>query len=297
MKDKSTERLSTDTSTTLAFNPFTGPEHQGFVLDGGQPAVLLIHGFPGTPHEMRPLAEALHAWGWTAQALLLPGFGPELDLLPTMRLADWTQAVRDAAHALRRSHRPFVVIGFSMGGSLALATASELQPDALILLSPFTGLQTRLWQWLPLFRRLVPRLRPFRLFKPNFSDPRFRQGMEGFLPGVDWDDPAAQAAMRDFTVPVAVLDEVRKAGNTALQAVAEATMPALILQGREDPIVPPKQTRQLLSLYSGPHCYAELDGAHDLPDPEGTGWPQVTSAIRRFLQGQLGIAPEHTEMC
>ena len=44
-------------------NPFTGPEHQAFILRGGEPAALLIHGFPGTPREMRPLAETLHAQG------------------------------------------------------------------------------------------------------------------------------------------------------------------------------------------------------------------------------------------
>ncbi len=175
-------------------------------------------------------------------------------------------------------------------------TAASLQPDALILLSPFTGLQSRLWQWVPRLGRLIPRVRPFRLFKPDFSDPRFRKGMEGFLPDVDWDDPEVQAALRDFSVPLAMVNEVRKAGNAAKHAAAHAAMPVLILQGKDDPIVRPAETRQLLSCYAGPHCYSELDGAHDLPDPEGAAWPQVTSAIRRFLQGQLGVVPAHMEM-
>ena len=178
----------------------------------------------------------------------------------------------------------------------ASSARQRLQPDALILLSPFTGLQSRLWQWVPRLGRLIPRVRPFRLFKPDFSDPCFRKGMEGFLPDVDWDDPEVQAALRDFSVPLAMVNEVRKAGNAAKQAAAHAAMPALILQGKDDPIVRPAETRQLLSRYAGPHCYSELDGAHDLPDPEGAAWPQVTSTIRRFLQGQLGVVPAHMEM-
>jgi len=213
-----------------------------------------------------------------------------------MRVNDWRQAIVKAVQGLKRTHRPLVILGFSMAAALALSTAPSLQPDALILLSPFTGLQSRLWQWVPRLGRLIPRVRPFRLFKPDFSDPRFRKGMEGFLPDVDWDDPEVQAALRDFSVPLRMLDEVRKVGNAARQAAAHATMPALILQGKDDPIVRPIQTRQLLSRYAGPHCYIELDGAHDLPDPEGTAWPEVTSAIRRFLQGRLGVVPEHMEM-
>ena len=41
----------------LPFTPFTAPEHQDFTLPGGRPAVLLVHGYPGTPHEMHAAHE------------------------------------------------------------------------------------------------------------------------------------------------------------------------------------------------------------------------------------------------
>ncbi len=53
----------------LPFNPFNGPEHADFTIPGGDPAALLVHGFPGTPAEMRPLAEALNERGWTARVI------------------------------------------------------------------------------------------------------------------------------------------------------------------------------------------------------------------------------------
>ena len=80
----------------LPYNPFNGPEHADFTISGGKPAALLVHGFPGTPAEMRPLAQALNERGWTVRGLLLPGFGSDLDTLPFRRAEDWTRSVRNA---------------------------------------------------------------------------------------------------------------------------------------------------------------------------------------------------------
>ena len=39
---------------------FQGEHHADFLIERGEPAALLIHGFPGTPAEMRPLAPLLN---------------------------------------------------------------------------------------------------------------------------------------------------------------------------------------------------------------------------------------------
>ena len=57
---------------------FTDPRHAPFTLEGGQPAAVLVHGFPGTALEMRQVGESLNRAGWTVRGLCLPGFGPEL---------------------------------------------------------------------------------------------------------------------------------------------------------------------------------------------------------------------------
>lgn len=268
----------------LPVNPFTGPEHRSFTLAGADWAVVLVHGFPGTPHELRPLARVIHAQGWSARALLLPGFGPELESLPQRRLPEWQEAICAAAEACRRSHRVLVLLGYSLGGGLVLSVAPQIRPDALILISPFTGIPHPLWHLLPLFRRLVPSLRPFRLFKPDFQDPRFRERMDSFLPGLDWGDPAVQAGLRDFRIPVALLDELRKAGRAALQAAHRTRSPALVLQGTEDETVPSHLTRRLVYTYRGPVWYREFCAGHDLPDDTQPAWPQVCRTVTAFLQ-------------
>ena len=116
---------------------FQGEEHQSFLLVGGRPAALLVHGFPGSPAEMRPVGEALHDAGWTVQGLLLPGFGPDIATLQQRRLEDWQAAVANAMASLRREHDPLLLVGLSMGGALALQAAADTPPDGLILLAPF----------------------------------------------------------------------------------------------------------------------------------------------------------------
>ncbi len=269
----------------LPFNPFTGPEHESFTLQGGQSAVLLIHGFPGTPNEMRPLAELLHAGGLTVQALLLPGFGPDLDTLAERRHGEWLAAIQTAITALKKTHKRVIVGGFSMGGALALASAPQTQSDALLLLAPFWRLSHPLWNVMPIMSRIFPTIRPFRLFKPDFSNPDMRRGMAAMMPGVDLDDPQVQQGMRDFAVPIGMFNEVRKVGQLAAQAATQVHVPTLVAQGDKDPIVTSTQTGQLLRNFSEPVTYVELPAQHDLLDETKPAWPTLTVEIERFLLG------------
>jgi hypothetical protein len=93
--------------TLPAIEFFSGAEHAAFRLDGGAPAALLLHGFLGTPAEMRGLAGALNRQGWTAEVPLLPGFGSDVATLTERRCMEWLDAVEAAARGLTATgHRP-----------------------------------------------------------------------------------------------------------------------------------------------------------------------------------------------
>ncbi|MEM7033366.1 MAG: alpha/beta fold hydrolase, partial [Chloroflexota bacterium] len=111
--------------------------YQPFHYLGGSSAALLVHGFPGTPAEMRPLGLVLHQQGWTVQGLLLPGFGPQIGNLFEQDYQIWCQAVLSALTALQKNHKTVLLVGYSMGGALALQTATQRPPDALVLVAPF----------------------------------------------------------------------------------------------------------------------------------------------------------------
>ena len=68
------------------------PGAEPFSATGGDRGVLVLHGFTGSPHSMRPLAESLANRGYSVELPRLPGHGTTLeDLVPT-RWGDWSAA-------------------------------------------------------------------------------------------------------------------------------------------------------------------------------------------------------------
>jgi esterase/lipase len=153
---------------------FAGDEHQPFYWEGGEGAVLLIHGFMGTPAEMRPLAQEFHIAEWTVQGLLLPGFGPQIDTLFDRHYQEWIKTTRFALEQLREKHEPVLLIGYSMGAAVAINVAINSLPDKMILLAPFSRIGNTfhriIWQFV---KRPVLYPQPFK--KADFTNARIRQ--------------------------------------------------------------------------------------------------------------------------
>src|SRR5262245_56069673 len=113
---------------------YAHPDHQEFRYSGGRARALLIHGFLGSPRDMRPLGEALAAVGVDVRGVLLPGFGPDTARLSRVRADEWLAAARSAWNELRDGAERTTLIGFSMGGAIALSLAAESgqAPDHLV---------------------------------------------------------------------------------------------------------------------------------------------------------------------
>lgn len=269
---------------------YDDPQYQPFFWRGTHGAVLLVHGFPGTPAELRPLGEAFHLAGWTAQGILLPGFGPDIRTILARSYADWAEAVRRALAALRQEHSPVLLLGYSMGGALAAAVGGEATDgrplaDGVILLAPF-------WLAVPDWQRALLRvLKPFLpptfapLAQADLSDPEMRETVGALLPGLDLNDPRAQEEVRRFSIPAPVLDQLDRASDAAYAGAARLQMPVLLVQGRQDQLVRPAGTRRLLARIPGPVRYVEVDAGHDLVGPDNPAWPAVVEALLRFADG------------
>ncbi|MBO9308174.1 MAG: alpha/beta fold hydrolase [Chloroflexi bacterium] len=263
---------------------FQGAEHAPFLMRGGKAAALMIHGFPGTPADVRPLADCLNALNWTVQGILLPGFGAQIETLPKRTHQEWVAAVREALQALQKTHAPLLLVGHSMGGALAMCVAAETPPDGLILTAPFSRIENVLWNMMPIFRALFPEVRPFRLLRLDFSKPEVREGIRNFMPDADLDDPQVQQAIRDLKLPISVFEQIRQVGQRALSLAPRLKMPALILQGTYDTLVKPHLTRQLVARYGGAVRYLEVPAEHGLIDSRAPYWSQVESALREFVE-------------
>lgn len=263
---------------------FKGQEHQPFALAGGRPAALLVHGFPGTPAEVMPLAQVLNQEGWTVEGLLLPGFGAQIDTLFNRKYSDWVEAIKVALQKLRPGHSPLILGGFSMGGALAINVAATDNVDGLLLMAPFWKISGPFWGLLPIFRRFFPVIHPYRLMHLDFSNSEIRKGLVKFLPKVDLDDPAVQAGIRDLPVPISIIEEIRQLGHQTWKLAHLVSTNTLVLQGSQDMIVKPHFTRQLVNRIPANKRYCEVNTGHDIPDPTDPAWSQVVREILVFSQ-------------
>lgn len=102
-------------------------------------AVLLVHGFLGSPADFGDLPAALQKAGHTVRVILLPGHGTRPDDLANVIADDWVKAVGDAWDELAATHERVSVVGFSLGGGLALLASEERRPERLVLVNPYVG--------------------------------------------------------------------------------------------------------------------------------------------------------------
>lgn len=97
--------------------------------------VLLIHGFTGGSFELRPLQNFLSSrTDWKLVIPQLPGHGTSLSLRQTSA-ESWLMEAELALRKLRKEVDRVYVIGFSMGGLIALYLAMRYPIDKLVLLS------------------------------------------------------------------------------------------------------------------------------------------------------------------
>ena len=111
--------------------------------------VLLLHGLTDSPYSMRSMAELFHAQGFYVLVLRLPGHGTTPGALRHARAEDWQAVIEPAARHVRSiidDEQPFLIVGYSNGGALAVNYALDALddddlplPDRLVLMSPAIG--------------------------------------------------------------------------------------------------------------------------------------------------------------
>lgn len=113
----------------------TIPGAEPFFLPAGKTGCLLIHGFTGTPKEMRLMGNDLQQHGITAYGVRLAGHGTDIKDMPRMRWCDWLTSVEDGVNLLHSVCDRVFIAGLSMGGILSLLAASCLALDGAIAMA------------------------------------------------------------------------------------------------------------------------------------------------------------------
>ncbi|MGK4186623.1 alpha/beta fold hydrolase [Kocuria koreensis] len=127
--------------------------------DGGPDGVLVLHGFTGSPHSVRPLAANFAEAGLAVEMPLLPGHGTTVHDMSTRTWREWTQAVDEAYWNLRSRAEKVAVAGLSMGGALALHLAARRSVEAVVLVNPGVVDPVKGMAWARWLAYAIPKIR------------------------------------------------------------------------------------------------------------------------------------------
>lgn len=244
----------------------TVPETEAYFLPGGPAGVVLVHGYTGTPMELRPLADYLAQQGFTVLGIRLPGHGTCWQDLENTTSLDWYQAVVNGVEYLQTKCRTVSIAGLSLGGLLALKAAAELPVNSAVVMSA----PIYVYDWRAPFIKF---LRPFirRLKRRKYYSTELRKF---------YDHSYEYMPTKPLTSLFALRDWCRD------QCLDQITVPVLIIQSKVEHTVKPasakfiydhlnSERRQLLWLQHSGHVIT-LDEESTL----------VCSAVGAFLKEQ-----------
>lgn len=128
---------------------------EAFFHQGGETGCLLVHGFTGSPSEMRPLGNFLAGQGYTVLGVRLAGHGTDPKEMACTVWPDWYGSVLRGYEELARNCSRIFVGGLSMGGILALHLARENPVQGVITMNSPIYLVNRKAVFAPFLRHLM----------------------------------------------------------------------------------------------------------------------------------------------
>ena len=246
-------------------------------------ACLLIHGFVGTPAELRELGEAMANQGIRAHGIVLPGHEGNPEGLANIGWQQW-QALTEHGLAELASYPHVFLAGLSMGGALSLLLASR-HPDRIagtIAMSTPTRISGG-WplKLLPVARHFVKWYYP--LSGIDFSDPKMQAEalkqaqLRDPEVTIDFSDSQVIDYMkRMIRIPVSAIDELVRLTNSARKRLGLVRSPLLIIQSKRDQIV-------------NPACAEELYHLATAAEPKSLHWLEQSDHV-------ITIGPEKEEV-
>jgi carboxylesterase len=208
-------------------------------------ALLLLHGFMGSPASSRPMAEFLSKQGATTHCPLLPGHGHLPYRIHGSTHQQWLAEVEEAYKWLQEQFDQVFIIGHSMGAVLGAHLATEFSDvNGLVLLAPLYEIPDRRLKIAAIGRYFVDWVYPL---KYKMVDHQIFLGrVLDYDPSIDIDDPALQEWLMEASrIPVDGLDEMRKMAGIGRRLWPRVHQPVLIFQGGNDPAVNPGNTEKL----------------------------------------------------
>jgi carboxylesterase len=193
---------------------------EAFDLGAGPVGALLVHGFTGSPQGLRGVGDYLAARGVMVSAIRLPGHGTTWQDLNTRTADEWIDAVETGFAKISASTDEVFIVALSFGAALALDFAAR-NPDRVAGVVTFAG--------------LVHTSDPRRFLAPVLS--RLVKSLPAV--GNDIADPS-QREIAYERLPAAGAYHMLRVVKRARAALPQVTAPILVMHGRNDHIVHPR---------------------------------------------------------
>lgn len=232
-----------------------------FFLPGAQHGVVLIHGFTGSPSEMRPLGDYLNQEGFTVIGPRLSGHGTSPDEMAQTAWPHWYSSVEDSYHLLRPICATIAVVGLSMGGLLAFKLAAEYPLAQVVSINTPIFIADKRLSLLPmyrLFQDFVPKKR-----RKLAADPAYN---------VSYD-----------RTPLSSLSSLMQLIKHVDQLLPAVRTPTLIIQSRNERTVRPESARHIYDCLGSSHKRIEwLEHSGHIATLD-VDYRQVFAAVEEFL--------------
>ena len=199
------------------------PTAEPFFFHGSKTGILLIHGFTGTPKEMRWMGEYLHReHHFTVLGIRLSGHATQPEDMFRSSYTDWLASVEDGYALLADCVDTIIPMGLSMGGILALTTAAYFPVKGVLTMStPYK---------LPDDPRLkhIEWISKFAPFLPKGSN----------QPGAGWFDKQAYKEHISYPQnPTHAIGELIKLFSKMRTALPTISAPVLMIHSKDDDYV------------------------------------------------------------
>jgi carboxylesterase len=196
------------------------PGAEPFFFDGDDRAVLLIHGFTGSTQSLRFVGEELNrSFGFTVSGPRLAGHGTSPDDMEKTGYIDWLASAEDAMLALVKQRKRIYVAGLSMGGALTLNLAAR-HPEIV--------------------KGIVPINAAAGILDGGMAELIMNRAAPPRVPGIGSDiKMQGPVELAYGEVPVDCIRQVYILLAATGDLLHRITCPTLIMQSREDHVVPP----------------------------------------------------------
>jgi carboxylesterase len=180
--------------------------------------VAICHGFTGSPLSVLPWAQHLAAQGYAVTVPLLPGHGTDWRELARSRWTDWYSSFETAYLDLSERTETCFVAGLSMGGAIALLTASRHPVAGVSVVNPglsFYDRRVRVIAVLKYFQRTT-------------------------MPIQEEQATATVTEDGDYSrTPLSAVHELKKLFGATLRGLTRITAPVQVFKSDTDAVVPP----------------------------------------------------------